>query len=128
MFLWDRLAKAQPAAASTRFLEDFVPKPATAAASPTDAPMPAIIGPVQGARGGRGRRGPPGLLKKKQGPGAGGAVEQVQAGVAAAVASVVGSAVPEDQPLMDAGLDSLGASQDAKLWPAALLSFRCEQM
>ena len=35
-------------------------------------------------------------------------VQQVQAGVAAAVASVVGSTVPDDQPLMEAGLDSLG--------------------
>ena len=122
MFLWDRLAEAQPAAASTHFLEDFVPKPVTTAASKaTNAPMPAAIAPVQGTHGGRARRGPSGLLKKKQGAGVWGDVGQMQAGVAAAVASVVGSAVPEDQPLMEAGLDSLGESRDGHRWPTALL-------
>ena len=65
---------------------------------------------LQRGRAARGRRGPVSLSKERPAGRAGADVQQVQAGVAAALAAVVGSAVPEDQPLMEAGLDSLGTS------------------
>lgn len=53
-------------------------------------------------------------------------VQPVQAGMAAAVASVVGATVADDQPLMEAGLDSLGEQLPAAhsipiLYPDMLL-------
>ena len=52
VFLWDRLARAQPAAASTRFLEDFVAKPAVAtpAVPALAAPPPTCRPSAQGPR------------------------------------------------------------------------------
>lgn len=84
VFLWARLAAAQPGAISP-FLSEFVTKKAPAAPSTSTRPA------------------------KGQRQAAGVAREGILAAIKAAVETVVGGVVAEDQPLMEAGLDSLGA-------------------
>ena len=115
VFLWDRLAKAQPAAASTRFLEDFVSalpqaQKAPAAVSATRQRLP--DSKPAGARRSRGRP------QRAAGSVPGAArLEEVTRVVMAAVAAVVGADVATDQTLMEAGLDSLGTARSVPYVP-----------
>lgn len=110
VFLWDKLARAQPAAAATSFLEDFVSSPAAVQSTKPGVAQISSQPPVSQPKPSSGGRRPAHRHRQGQRSEAGGQgrLEEVTRIVAAAVASVVGADVAPDQPLMEAGLDSLG--------------------
>lgn len=113
VFLWDRLSTALGGNAPASFLQDFLVPAAAKPAAVRPVMAAAIPAPpsrrAQAGAGGRARgRGRPPAKAAAQGQQQRAA--EVTQQIAAAAESVLGTSITPSQPLMDAGLDSLGKS------------------
>ena len=113
VFLWDRLSTALGNNAPARFLQDFLVPAAYKAAAVARPAMPAA--PTTSVRrGGAGARGRSRASGRQRPPATDSAqghqhrAAEVLQQVAAAAEAVLGVSIAPSQPLMDAGLDSLG--------------------